>query len=144
MSHKIKSFLSGCLVITHSFSTTRLDNLVAAITMSKAAKVDQDVAPLVTLFQSIGLTQAKALEAIKAPKSAAILKEVIDSNKDAVTGLEEKQATLIANLAVQLPKSDDIKADERNYVLKAILDSRLKNFDQITGRVYLSISPFHP
>lgn len=103
--------------------------------MSKATKSNQATDPLLALFQSIGLTQAKALEAIKAPKSAAILKEIIDNNKDAVTGLDEKQATFVANLAVQLSKTGTIESDERDYVLKAIVDSRLKTVDQVTGKI---------
>ena len=101
--------------------------------MSKAPKADQASDPLVPLFQSIGLTKAKALEAIKAPKSAAILKDIIESHKDVVTGLDEKRATLVANLAVQLSKTSAVGSDEQDYVLKAIVDSRLKTVDQVTG-----------
>ncbi|KAF8914170.1 tRNA synthetases class I, catalytic domain-containing protein [Gymnopilus junonius] len=101
--------------------------------MSKAAKTDEVTDPLVTVFQSIGLTKAKSLEAIKAPKNAAILKEIIENNKDSVTGLDEKQATLVANLAVQLSKARTIGSGERDYVLKAIVKSRLKTVDQITA-----------
>ncbi|KDR83953.1 hypothetical protein GALMADRAFT_55864 [Galerina marginata CBS 339.88] len=103
--------------------------------MSKAAKADQSTDPLVRLFQSMGLTQAKASEAIKAPKSATILKEIIESHKAVVSALEEKQATLIANLAVVLSKAGPIASDERNYVLDAILDSKLKSVDQVTAAV---------
>ncbi|PPQ65934.1 hypothetical protein CVT26_010696 [Gymnopilus dilepis] len=101
--------------------------------MSKAPKADQASDPLVPLFQSIGLTKAKALEAIKAPKSAAILKDIIESHKDVVTGLDEKRATLVANLAVQLSKTSAVGSDEQDYVLKAIVDSRLKTVDQVTA-----------
>lgn len=102
--------------------------------MSKAPKADAQLDPLVPLFKSMGLTQAKAIEATKAPKSAAVLQDIIDSNTDAVTGLEEKQATLIANLAVVISKAGPIAPEGRDYVLKAVLDSRLKTIDQITGQ----------
>lgn len=101
--------------------------------MSKVPKADAPLDPLVFLFKSMGLTQAKAVEATKAPKSAAVLQDIIDTNKDAVTGLEEKQATLIANLAVIVSKAGSISSEERDYVLEAVLDSRLKSVDQITG-----------
>ncbi|PPQ77709.1 hypothetical protein CVT25_011144 [Psilocybe cyanescens] len=103
--------------------------------MSKAPKADAQLDPLVPLFKSMGLTQAKAIEATKAPKSAAVLQDIIDSNTDAVTGLEEKQATLIANLAVVISKAGPIAPEGRDYVLKAVLDSRLKTIDQITAAV---------
>ncbi|KAF8969458.1 tRNA synthetases class I, catalytic domain-containing protein [Flammula alnicola] len=103
--------------------------------MSKLANVDANADPLVPLFQSMGLTQAKALEAIKAPKSAAILKEIIESNTDVVTGLDEKQATLVANLAVALSKAGAFGSGERDYVVKAITESKLKSVDQVTAAV---------
>lgn len=101
--------------------------------MSKPANVDPDTDPLALLFKSMGLTQAKALEAVKAPKSAAILKDIIESHKDAVTGLEEKHATLVANLAVHLSKAPSLAIDERDFIVKAVLDSKLKSVDQIAG-----------
>ena len=102
--------------------------------MSKSATTDPDTDPLVLLFKSMGLTQAKALDAVKAPKSAAILKDIIESHRDAVTGLEEKRATLLANLAVLLLKAPSLAIDERDFVVQAVLDSKLKSVDQITGR----------
>ncbi|KIM46376.1 hypothetical protein M413DRAFT_65349 [Hebeloma cylindrosporum] len=103
--------------------------------MSKATNVDPDTDPLVLLFKSVGLTQAKALEAVKAPKSAAILKDIIESHKDTVTGLEEKHATLLANLAVLLSKTPLLATDQRDFVVKAILDSKLKSVDQVTAAI---------
>lgn len=102
--------------------------------MSKPVDMDPDTDPLVVLFRSMGLTQAKALEAVKAPKSAAILKDIIESHNDAVTGLEEKRATLLASLAVLLSKAPSVAIDERAFVVQAVLDSKLKSVDQITGR----------
>jgi glutaminyl-tRNA synthetase len=102
--------------------------------MSKPANSDPNTGPLVLLFKSIGLSQAKALEAVKAPKSAATLKDIIESHQDALTGLEEKTAALLANLAVLLSKAPFLAADQRDFIVKAILDSRLKSIDQISGR----------
>jgi len=96
--------------------------------------MDPDTDPLVVLFKSIGLTQAKALEAVKAPKSASILKNIIESHKDTVTSLEEKHATLLANLAVLLSKAPSLAVDRRDFIVRAVLDSKLKSVDQITGR----------
>jgi glutaminyl-tRNA synthetase len=92
---------------------------------------------LVSLFKSIGLTQAKAADAVKAPKSANILKEIIESHTVVAAGLDEKKASLISTLAILLAKASAVGSDERDYIINRILDSKLKTVDQITGG-YLS------
>lgn len=87
-------------------------------------------AELIELFKSIGLTQAKAAEAAKSPKSAAVLKEIIETNKLSEKQIEEKQAVLLASLAVQGSKLGE---REREYAVEAILDGRLKTTDQVSG-----------
>ena len=99
--------------------------------MSTTEKADSN--PLVPLFQSIGLTKAKALEVIKAPKSAAILQDIVESNSSTLSNLDEKRATIDSNLAVILAKAGVVGTDERNYIVKAIADSKLKTIDQVTG-----------
>ena len=84
----------------------------------------------VDLFKSIGLSQAKASEAAKNAKSAALLQDLIE--RHALTGgrIDEKQAGLVAALAVQGAK---VGEDERGYVVNAIIDGRLKSTDQVNG-----------
>jgi len=84
----------------------------------------------IDLFKSIGLSQAKASEASKNAKSAALLQDLIE--RHALTGrrIDEKQAGLVAALAVQGAK---IGEDERGYVVNAIIDGRLKSTDQVNG-----------
>jgi glutaminyl-tRNA synthetase len=84
----------------------------------------------IELFKSIGLTQAKASEAAKSAKSATLLQGLIE--RHALTGgrIDEKQAGLVAALAVQGAK---IGEDERDYVVNAIIDGRLKSTDQVNG-----------
>jgi glutaminyl-tRNA synthetase len=84
----------------------------------------------IDLFTSIGLTHAKASEAAKNAKSAALLQDLIE--RHALTGgrIDEKQAGLVAALAVQGAK---IGEDERGYVVNAIIDGRLKSTDQVNG-----------
>ncbi|KAF8165525.1 glutamine-tRNA ligase [Crassisporium funariophilum] len=103
--------------------------------MSKSTKANPDTDPLVALFKSIGLTQSKAVEAVKAPKSATVLKEIIESNEAVAAGLEEKHASLISTLAVALGKTEAVESNERNHVIKAILDSKLRTVDQISAAV---------
>ncbi|CCM05577.1 uncharacterized protein FIBRA_07804 [Fibroporia radiculosa] len=93
-----------------------------------SAKAD-DTADLVTLFKSIGLTPSKAAEAAKSPKSAATLKDIIERNGLIEKHLEEKQAVLLASLAIQGGKLGEA---EREYAVHAILDGRLKSTDQVS------------
>ncbi|KAL4076149.1 glutaminyl-tRNA synthetase [Scleroderma citrinum] len=85
----------------------------------------------IDLFKSIGLPQSKAAEAAKNPKSAAILRDLIDSHNLALAGLSDKQAVLVSALAVQLSKSQNIGAGERTYVVKAVLEEKLKSVDHV-------------
>jgi glutaminyl-tRNA synthetase len=84
----------------------------------------------IDLFKSIGLSQAKAFEAAKSAKNAAIFQGLIE--RHALTGgrIDEKQAGLVAALAVQGAK---IGEDERGYAVNAIIDVRLKSTDQVNG-----------
>ncbi|KAI0306840.1 glutamine-tRNA ligase [Multifurca ochricompacta] len=93
----------------------------------------------IDLFKSIGLTHAKAAEAAKSAKSAAVLQGLIE--RHALTGgrIDEKQAGLVAALAVQGVR---IGEDERGYVVNAIVDRRLKSTDQVNAAVkYLEANP---
>jgi glutaminyl-tRNA synthetase len=103
---------------------------------------EQDSSSLVSLFKSIGLTQSKAVDAIKAPKSANILKEIIESHPVITGGLDEKKASLISTLAILLAKASAVGSDEREYVINCILHSKLKTVDQITGEGLISIAIF--
>lgn len=89
--------------------------------------------PLVHLFESIGLTRAKALEAAKSPKPAAVLKEIIEQNESVAKGLQEKQAGLVVALASALSKSQNVADPEKGYVLGKILNGDLKSVDQVNG-----------
>ncbi|KAF5387730.1 hypothetical protein D9615_000557 [Tricholomella constricta] len=92
--------------------------------------------PLISLFRSIGLSQAKAQEAAKSPKSAAILKDIVESHIVIANGeLDEKQAGLIVALAGALAKSDGVDPTERDYIITKIKGSQLKSVDQVTAAV---------
>ncbi|KAI0269475.1 glutaminyl-tRNA synthetase [Russula aff. rugulosa BPL654] len=91
-----------------------------------------ETAAYIDLFKSIGLSQAKASEASKSAKGAALLQDLIE--RHALTGgrIDEKQAGLVAALAVQGAK---IGEDERGYVVHAIIDGRLKSTDQVNAAI---------
>ncbi|KIK67946.1 hypothetical protein GYMLUDRAFT_36751 [Collybiopsis luxurians FD-317 M1] len=100
--------------------------------MSKETKSEDNLIPL---FKSIGLTQAKAAEASKSPKSAATLKNLIDKYSLDSRGLDEKQAGLVAALAGLLAKSSGVEDQSEKYVLDRILNAKLKSVDQVTAAV---------
>jgi len=86
------------------------------------------------LFKSTGLPQSKAAEAAKSPKIASVFRDLIDSHNLASAGLSEKQAVLVSALAVQLTKSQNIGSDERAYIVKVVLEEKLKSVDQVNGQ----------
>ena len=87
----------------------------------------------IPLFKTIGLSDSKAAEAAKSPKSAAILKELIESNPSVIQGVEEKQASLIVALSSSLSKAGAVGTEERAYIVVKILDGSLKSVDQVAG-----------
>ena len=95
-----------------------------------APKLSAETAELIETFKSIGLSQAKAAEAAKSAKSAGVLKDMIARHDLAQKGVDEKQASLISALAVSGVKLSD---DERDYVVRAVIDGRLKATDQVNG-----------
>ncbi|KAF8917880.1 tRNA synthetases class I, catalytic domain-containing protein [Mucidula mucida] len=100
--------------------------------------------PLVSLFKSLGLSQAKAAEAAKSPKSAAILKELIEkySLVSDQGGLDEKHANLVVALSGNLAKSESIGDAEQKYIIDKILEDKLKSVDQVSAASkYLEAHP---
>ena len=98
-------------------------------------------AEFTALFKSIGLTDSKAAEAAKSAKSAAILKELIESDATVAAGVEEKKANLIVSLSSSLSKAGNVGAQERDFVLAKILDGSLKTVDQVSGEPYRCCFP---
>jgi len=103
-------------------------------TESQRCAMSKEEDALISLFKSIGLTQAKAAEATKSPKAATTLKDLIAKYSLTTRGLDEKQAGLIAALAGQLIKSSNVDGEKEEYVLNKILDGSLKSVDQVLGR----------
>lgn len=107
--------------------------------MPPKADLSPETVELIDLFKSIGLTQSKAAEAAKSPKSAAYLRDIIKQYSLSEKKPDEKQAVLLATLAVQGSKLGD---SERSYAVDAILDGRLKSTDQVSAASkYLEIHP---
>ncbi|KAF9226642.1 glutaminyl-tRNA synthetase [Gyrodon lividus] len=87
----------------------------------------------ISLFQSIGLSRSKAAEAAKNAKSATVLSNLIRSHDLASESepLGEKRAVLIAALAVQLTKTQNVDDAKQAYIVKAIYQEKLKSVDQV-------------
>ncbi|KAF4601983.1 hypothetical protein EYR40_005184 [Pleurotus pulmonarius] len=102
---------------------------------SKTGNLDASADPLIALFKSIGLNQAKAAEAAKSPKAAAILKDIIEKHALATTSLDDKQASLFVALASAISKASDVGEQETSYIVARILDGKLKSVDQVSVAV---------
>lgn len=85
------------------------------------------------LFQSIGLSQAKAKEAGKNQKSAATLQDLIQKHNLTSLGLDERQAVLVTAFAGHVSKVSEIGDEEKGFVVKYILEGKLKSVDQVAG-----------
>jgi len=89
--------------------------------------------PLVILFKSIGLSQSKAVEANKNPKSATVLKDLVEKHNLVAAGLDEKQAVLVTAYAGNIAKAVAVGDDEKSFVIADILKGNLKSVDQVSG-----------
>ena len=85
------------------------------------------------LFISIGLTHPQAIEAVKNPKGATVLKTLIEVHRLADVELTQKQAILIAAFAVQAAKSETLVEGKRDLIVKEVLEERLLSVDQVSG-----------
>jgi len=93
---------------------------------------DPAVAELVSLFKAFGLSETKSLEAVRNPKTAATLKDIVESCNLTTNPLDDKQAGLIASLATQGSK---LAEPERTYIAAAVADGRLRTSDQLAGKL---------
>lgn len=91
---------------------------------------DPAIAELLVLFKSFGLSETKSLEAVRNPKTAATLKDIVVACNLNANPLDDKQAGLVASLATQGAKLPD---PERNYIGNAVADGRIKTSDQLSG-----------
>jgi len=103
---------------------------------SKFDPNDPAIVAAIELFKSINLSQTKALETVRNPKTTAALQELIDRNSLTSKGLDEKQSNLILHLALQGSKQDQEKQD---FIVAAIADGRLKTNDQVNGALLNSL-----
>ncbi|KZT53301.1 putative glutamine-tRNA ligase [Calocera cornea HHB12733] len=98
---------------------------------------DPAVAPLIALFESLGLSTPKAVEAAKAPKTAAALKEIIISQHLEGKRLDEKRAALIVSLAGVGAK---LGQEEKAYAVRKVEEGKLERADQLAAAVkYLEL-----
>ncbi|KAG8932593.1 hypothetical protein FRC01_013088 [Tulasnella sp. 417] len=100
---------------------------------------DPAVAELIASFEAIGLSKPKATDAARNAKNAATLKEIAEQTNLKDKGLNEKQASLVATLAIQ---AGNLGSTERAYIVTGIAECKLKSVDQISAAVkYLEAHP---
>jgi len=85
---------------------------------------------MISQFQSIGLSQAKATDVARNPKNATSLGDLIRENSLEGKGIDAKKGALLTTLAIS---GQQLSRDGRDYVCAAIIDDRLKSEDQIAG-----------
>jgi glutaminyl-tRNA synthetase len=95
---------------------------------------DPAIASIISQFQSIGLTQAKAIDVARNPKNAASLSDIILKNSLQDKGLDSKQGALLTTLAVS---GQQLNLSGRNYICTAIVDGRLRSEDQVAGKKFV-------
>ncbi|KAF8528937.1 glutaminyl-tRNA synthetase [Hysterangium stoloniferum] len=110
--------------------------------MSPKTKFDPSdpvISAIISLFQSINLSQTKAVETARNSKNTSSLKELIDRNDLIAKELEEKQANSILQLAVQGTRID---LEQQDIIVTNIVNGKLKTSDQVTAAVkYLEEHP---
>ena len=105
--------------------------------MAPKAAPSAETAELIELFKSIGLTQSKAAEAAKSPKSASALKDIIEEKQLAGKSLDEKTAVLLAALAVQSSKLGDKATQFRVDTLNACFCTSIRNHFTVNHLLFL-------
>lgn len=100
---------------------------------AKFDKSDPEVASLISLFQSTGFTEARAIEACKNAKNASALRDLIQQNNLPERKVDDKKASLLSHLAIKAATLDN---PGKSYIVEAILDARLKSADQVSGTLF--------
>lgn len=101
---------------------------------------DPETVELISLFQTIGFSQAKATETAKNSKNALALKDIIVKSDLSSRKVDDKTGSLVAGLASQSTKLGD---PEKQYVTEAILDGRLKSSEQVSGELISFKKQYH-
>lgn len=99
------------------------------------APTPAEIEQLCAYFQSAGVSATRSLEVAKNPKTSAAAHALFTSNKIEDKGLSEKQSLLVLQVAKDGAK---LSEDDRNYIVAAVVDGRLKGADQVTGKPCLN------
>lgn len=88
---------------------------------------------LVSLFQSIGLTEQRAKETAKNKKLAPTLQATIAEADISETGCDKATGALLYTLASTITKNAN---KHLGYITRAIIDKKLKTADQVAGKIF--------
>lgn len=88
-------------------------------------------APLIQLFQNLGLASNSATELVRQPKSGKAFKSLIDEYGLADNKYDEKQAGALVKLSSVSAKLDK---EQKDFLVQKIVKGDVKTPDQVTGR----------
>lgn len=87
-------------------------------------------ASLISLFESLGLSNNAAVNLVRTPKSATPFKALIDDYNLSGKSFDEKQASALLKLSATGGK---LEGPDRGFVVEKIVKGDLKSPDQVTG-----------
>ena len=93
-------------------------------------------APLIALFESLGLAPNSATELVRQPKSRSSFKTFIEDFDLGGHHFDEKQAAGLVKLS---SSSGKLGHDKTRYVVSRVEDGSLRSVDQINGMYRLVI-----
>jgi glutaminyl-tRNA synthetase len=88
---------------------------------------------LVSLFQSIGLTEQRAKDTVKNKKLAPTLQTTIAEAGISETGCDKATGALLYTLASTVTKN---ATTHLGYIARAIIDKKLKTAEQVAGKIF--------
>lgn len=87
-------------------------------------------APLIQLFQSLGLASNSATELVRQPKSGKAFKSLIDEYGLTNNKYDEKQAGALVKLSSVSAK---LGSEQKDFLVQKIVKGDVKTPDQVTG-----------
>lgn len=106
----------------------RFASIARTMSTKGTKSLSPEVASLVSLFQSTGLSEQMALKYAKDRKVAPAYKQLVERERLDERKLDAKAALLTVNVA-----ESTLPDDKRSEVVKAIVDGRLKSGEQVSG-----------
>jgi glutaminyl-tRNA synthetase len=111
-------------------SGQQLRHFLVRLNRMAPALAPEEVIELIRYFTSCGLNSNRSVELCKNVKVAIAAQSLFRLNQLERASLSEKQALILLQLSKDGGK---VGEEERNYVVKAIVDERIKSPEQVPG-----------